>query len=249
MAGVNPYITPAKAPPPSMKYRLTILPEGKVIDLPTLVKEMADKKIDALLILGGNPAYTATADIDFAGALKNVGFKLHLGSHNEITCGANCEAAEQHGRLCLPCADEQVADPPDEHQAQHGGDAPQHPAFEAQPQEVTLELTGDIGLLGADEVQHLDDSAVARHRAPGREGDRQHRCGQHEKQDAHPGGDGGFRHPAHAADPGAVVVEAGAGDLLRQRSAQRHGVDAGAPCDPDGDHPRHRQVFERHPGT
>lgn len=62
-----------------------VRPEGKVIDLPTLVKEMAGKQVDALLILGGNPAYTAPADIDFAGAVKNVGFKLHFGSHQDET--------------------------------------------------------------------------------------------------------------------------------------------------------------------
>jgi molybdopterin-containing oxidoreductase family iron-sulfur binding subunit len=60
-------------------------PEGKVIDLPTLVKDMADKKVDAILILGGNPAYTAPADLDFAGAIKNVPFKLHFGTQNDET--------------------------------------------------------------------------------------------------------------------------------------------------------------------
>jgi MoCo/4Fe-4S cofactor protein with predicted Tat translocation signal len=60
-------------------------PDDKVIDLRTLVAEMADKKVEALLILGGNPAYTAPADVDFAGAIKNVPFTLHLGSHQDET--------------------------------------------------------------------------------------------------------------------------------------------------------------------
>src|SRR5438874_2319563 len=60
-------------------------PDGKVIDLPTLVKEMAGKQVEALLILGGNPAFTAPADLDFAGALKNVPFKAHLGAEVDET--------------------------------------------------------------------------------------------------------------------------------------------------------------------
>jgi len=68
-----------------------VRPVGKVIDLPTLVKEMAAKAVETLLILGGtNPAYTAPADVDFAGAIKNVGFRFHLGSHQDETA-ALCE--------------------------------------------------------------------------------------------------------------------------------------------------------------
>jgi MoCo/4Fe-4S cofactor protein with predicted Tat translocation signal len=66
-------------------------PAGKVIDLPTLVKEMKAKTVEALLILGGaNPAYTTPADLDFAAALKNVLFTFHLGSHQDETA-ALCE--------------------------------------------------------------------------------------------------------------------------------------------------------------
>jgi Fe-S-cluster-containing dehydrogenase component len=56
-----------------------------VIDLPTLVKEMAGKQVEAVLILGGNPAFTAPADLNFADALKNVPFKAHLGSQVDET--------------------------------------------------------------------------------------------------------------------------------------------------------------------
>jgi MoCo/4Fe-4S cofactor protein with predicted Tat translocation signal len=68
-----------------------VRPEGKVIDLATLVKEMAAKQVETLLILGGtNPAYTAPADVDFTGAVKNVLFRFHLGSHQDETA-ALCE--------------------------------------------------------------------------------------------------------------------------------------------------------------
>lgn len=66
-------------------------PAGKVIDLPTLVKEMAEKKVDVLVVLGGtNPAYTAPADIDFKAAVESVPFRFHLGSHQDETA-ALCE--------------------------------------------------------------------------------------------------------------------------------------------------------------
>jgi molybdopterin-containing oxidoreductase family iron-sulfur binding subunit len=66
-------------------------PEGKVTDLATLVREMQAKTVDVLLILGGtNPAYTAPADLDFAGAVKNVPFRFHLGLHQDETAGV-CE--------------------------------------------------------------------------------------------------------------------------------------------------------------
>ncbi|HEX4606613.1 MAG TPA: TAT-variant-translocated molybdopterin oxidoreductase [Urbifossiella sp.] len=66
-------------------------PDGKMLDLGGLVREMAAKQVDVLLILGGtNPVYTAPADADFAGALKNVPFRFHLGSHQDETAGV-CE--------------------------------------------------------------------------------------------------------------------------------------------------------------
>jgi molybdopterin-containing oxidoreductase family iron-sulfur binding subunit len=60
-------------------------PEGKASDLKTLTAEMADKKVEVLLILSSNPAYTSPADVPFAAACKNVPFKLHLGTHQDET--------------------------------------------------------------------------------------------------------------------------------------------------------------------
>jgi molybdopterin-containing oxidoreductase family iron-sulfur binding subunit len=55
-------------------------------DLAGLVKDAAEKQVDVLLILGGaNPAYSAPADLDFAGALKNVPLAVHVGSHQDET--------------------------------------------------------------------------------------------------------------------------------------------------------------------
>ncbi len=71
-------------------------PAGKGSDLKTLTAELSAKSVDVLMILGGaNPAHTAPADTDFAGALKAFGsdptkYSLHLGSHQDET-GVLCE--------------------------------------------------------------------------------------------------------------------------------------------------------------
>jgi molybdopterin-containing oxidoreductase family iron-sulfur binding subunit len=57
----------------------------RLIDLKTLVQEMQQKQVDALLILSSNPAYTAPADVPFAEAIRSVPFKLHLGTHQDET--------------------------------------------------------------------------------------------------------------------------------------------------------------------
>ncbi|MBN9122075.1 MAG: TAT-variant-translocated molybdopterin oxidoreductase [Planctomycetes bacterium] len=65
--------------------------EGKMSDLRTLVNELNAKTVDVLLVLGdANPAYSAPADIDFAGAMREyhkdaTKFSLHLGSHQDET--------------------------------------------------------------------------------------------------------------------------------------------------------------------
>ncbi|HEY1191771.1 MAG TPA: 4Fe-4S dicluster domain-containing protein, partial [Gemmata sp.] len=57
----------------------------------TLTAEMAEKKVEVLLVLGDvNPAYTAPSDIGFAAALKAMGedankFTLHLGQRQDET--------------------------------------------------------------------------------------------------------------------------------------------------------------------
>ena len=50
-----------------------------------LVEAMAEGAVDILLIIGGNPAYTAPADVNFAGALENVGLSAHLSLYRDET--------------------------------------------------------------------------------------------------------------------------------------------------------------------
>jgi molybdopterin-containing oxidoreductase family iron-sulfur binding subunit len=55
--------------------------------LHTLVEDMRAGKVDLLLILGGNPAYDAPAELEFASALKSnaVSLKVFLGTHRNET--------------------------------------------------------------------------------------------------------------------------------------------------------------------
>jgi len=60
-------------------------PSNQTADYKKLVEDMSAGKVDALLILGVNPAYTSPADIDFVAALKKVALKVHMGSHVDET--------------------------------------------------------------------------------------------------------------------------------------------------------------------
>ncbi len=57
--------------------------------LSQLAADLRAGAVDLLLILGGNPAYSAPVDLDFAGALGSAGLSIHLGSHDDET-SARC---------------------------------------------------------------------------------------------------------------------------------------------------------------
>ncbi len=62
----------------------------KPADLQGLVEEMAEGKVETLFVLGGNPAFDAPADVDFAGALRKVSHTFAMSRDaNETTqlCG------------------------------------------------------------------------------------------------------------------------------------------------------------------
>lgn len=50
-----------------------------------LVQKMQSGTIDALIMLGTNPVYTAPADLNFANALRNVPVSVHLANHYDET--------------------------------------------------------------------------------------------------------------------------------------------------------------------
>ncbi len=62
-------------------------PVNRDESLHSLVEDMRAGKVDLLLILGGNPAYDAPSELEFASALKSnaVNLKVYLGSHRNET--------------------------------------------------------------------------------------------------------------------------------------------------------------------
>jgi len=64
---------------------VTASPADGAASLSMLVGEMNAGKVDVLVILGGNPVFTAPADLDFAGALSKVSTRIHLGLYFDET--------------------------------------------------------------------------------------------------------------------------------------------------------------------
>lgn len=60
-------------------------PSDQVASLRELVLAMQQGQVDLLLILGGNPVYTAPADIPFASLLERVPLRVHLGLYQDET--------------------------------------------------------------------------------------------------------------------------------------------------------------------
>ncbi|HVH26261.1 MAG TPA: TAT-variant-translocated molybdopterin oxidoreductase [Vicinamibacterales bacterium] len=60
-------------------------PTDQLQSLRTLAADMTAGRVDALLILGGNPAYTAPADLQFAAAMSKVPFCAHLSLYDDET--------------------------------------------------------------------------------------------------------------------------------------------------------------------
>jgi molybdopterin-containing oxidoreductase family iron-sulfur binding subunit len=59
--------------------------EEEAASLAALVDDIHNGRVQALVIFGGNPAYTAPADLDFPGALQRVSFRAHLSLYQDET--------------------------------------------------------------------------------------------------------------------------------------------------------------------
>ncbi len=68
------YTEPVEIDPPGAKYELA-----------ELTAEMERGEVQFLLILGGNPAYAASADVPFAKAIKKVPLTMHLSLYQDET--------------------------------------------------------------------------------------------------------------------------------------------------------------------
>ena len=62
-------------------------PVNQTESIKDLVSDIHAGKVDLLVILGGNPAYDAPADLDFANVLKNgkIPLRVHLGLYQNET--------------------------------------------------------------------------------------------------------------------------------------------------------------------
>jgi molybdopterin-containing oxidoreductase family iron-sulfur binding subunit len=72
----------------TLTFAKTTAPSDTVAQLKALSSEMASGAVKHLLILGGNPAYTAPADLQFEANLKKVPFSVHLGLEQDETAMA-----------------------------------------------------------------------------------------------------------------------------------------------------------------
>ncbi|MEO6224039.1 MAG: TAT-variant-translocated molybdopterin oxidoreductase, partial [Vicinamibacterales bacterium] len=60
-------------------------PADGCASLSALVSDMNASKVDVVLVLGGNPVFTAPADLQFSQALAKVGTRIHLGLYYDET--------------------------------------------------------------------------------------------------------------------------------------------------------------------
>jgi MoCo/4Fe-4S cofactor protein with predicted Tat translocation signal len=60
-------------------------PVDQLQSLRDLVGDMTDGRVDALIIVGGNPVYTAPVDLQFASAMNSVPFRVHLSLYDDET--------------------------------------------------------------------------------------------------------------------------------------------------------------------
>jgi molybdopterin-containing oxidoreductase family iron-sulfur binding subunit len=64
-------------------------PVDQIGSIRDLVRDMSDGRVRLLVILGGDPAFDAPADLGFAAAMDRVGLRVHLADHDDETA-ARC---------------------------------------------------------------------------------------------------------------------------------------------------------------
>lgn len=58
---------------------------AKLGDIADLAKDLQSGAVDTLVILGGNPAYDAPADLDFGAAMQKAGTRIHVSLNDDAT--------------------------------------------------------------------------------------------------------------------------------------------------------------------
>jgi molybdopterin-containing oxidoreductase family iron-sulfur binding subunit len=73
-------------------------PAAQAAALSELAREMAEGQVSTLVILGGNPVFSAPADLEFSKALQKVDLRIRLGLYNDETSRlCHWNVAEAHG--------------------------------------------------------------------------------------------------------------------------------------------------------
>ena len=75
--------------PVTIAEPVAVSPPDPKSTLDDLADDLVDGKVDALVILGGNPVYTAAADLDFSGRMDHAAFRVHVGLYADETA-ARC---------------------------------------------------------------------------------------------------------------------------------------------------------------
>ena len=74
-----------------------VSPVDEVASIGELVKDINSGAVDTLLMLGGNPAYDAPADLNFLETMKKVRFRAHVGLYsNETAAWCHWHVPEAH---------------------------------------------------------------------------------------------------------------------------------------------------------
>jgi Fe-S-cluster-containing dehydrogenase component len=72
-------------------------PADQVDSLRELVDDMRGGRVELLLMLGGNPAFTAPADFDFGTVLQSVAYRVHFGLYeNETSAACHWHVPQTH---------------------------------------------------------------------------------------------------------------------------------------------------------
>jgi molybdopterin-containing oxidoreductase family iron-sulfur binding subunit len=87
VAGGDSAAGPASAGAAGSSAPADLDPDDPAASLAALTAAMAAGEVDVVVILGGNPVYTAPADLGFAEALAQVPFRVYLGLHADETAG------------------------------------------------------------------------------------------------------------------------------------------------------------------
>ena len=82
--------TEAVGMPVSIADPVAVSPPDPKSTLEDLADDLVDGKVDALIILGGNPVFTAPADLHFAERLAKAPFRVHVGLYADETA-AQCQ--------------------------------------------------------------------------------------------------------------------------------------------------------------